>query len=535
MRSSLALALLATPFLATAASAQECRPAPAVAEALAQEIGPTVNEVPWTLAIQPPLPYESDLPPEVIEDFVIELEAALRRFGSVGNIVERRRVKDIQRELAAFSRADIAKLQEDLSVEGLLLVRGRPAADGVMFSVDGLELNQGARGRSFVTSEDHCLAYQRLALPLSVAGHNLARDARQMLALAHARPSLSTNIELVGHGQPGAERIYEAFLGSIQRLMRAAQSDVEGIRLLEVEPRLRRGKDGAIEVNLYLRPENRGRILVSTILAPGELTLDVPASSPNAATALIPDAARAGRYRARGMATISPDLDPDMALQAAKAQARSLVVASAVSSLSQPSVSPVTSIGEAQRHQAAIAEGLPYDEHWQVPAAGDTVEVMLDARVKPLRNNSGPDIDAWLTETNYGDMEKLHVELRTSEPLHVALIGWFADGKSLRLLPQGDVKTMLLAPGLNRLPQDGQANIHVVRAPGKPAAHEAVIVLASRKPFDADALVLPIAPTLKISMARAEPIEDVFNKLAELDHDELAIKILPYAILEKAS
>ena len=490
-----------------------CLSVPEVAALVARDMAPRLNEVPFRLALRLPLPRESDAPPELLEAFGDELVRALRNSGRVAKLIERRRLAEIGRELRQYLPADWERLGRDLEVGGIVLLSARPDGEEVRMAADAIELGNRATGQSIATSQSYCIAFELRPLPLGLATQQLAKRAIAWAEAVGTPIGPRTRIEPAGVADVSARRLFNELA---TRLQQQGDARTDPVALLRVRIDLHAGAEGMVDAHVSLLTAEATGHLVERIREAG---FTAPLR-------------REGRLRGEGRAIVGGELDPLVARQAAKAQARADIVRQA---LGEPAGSepPVDRIGEARRLLAVLSRGLTFRETWsEEPSGPGQVAVTLEAEVQRLDPERAPRLGAEPATTTLTPGQPIEVVLRAAEPLDAAVYLWLADGKVLRAFPETEEHALRLVPGKPLRPRFADnAPIEASLMPGTVVNQEAVVVVASRGPYPWSSLAPAMGDTVEESMARALPVETFLDRLAVLDPQRLRILVLPYEVV----
>ena len=238
------------------------------------------------------------------------------------------------------------------------------------------------------------------------------------------------------------------------------------------------------------------------------------------------------RYSASARAVPSGDFRAESAKLAVKNAVRARVVAQASGLPMQPE--EVRSEAEAiQALRWALERGLPAGERFSGPrkVADGAWEIGLEARVVLVGGNVRPEFGARLSKDALRANESFRIEFSARENVNVAVFAWGADGKVIRLYPHfREPEPMVRKDSSLTLPRDGECELKAEPLPGARESHEAVVVVAARKPMKMDGLPPPFCHLAGEKQPESVPGDDFLHALSNLDLSEAGLLVLPYRV-----
>lgn len=550
MLRALAILLLLLPGgAAAAAEAIDQKALTAVARQVADEVMRGIRNVadrrapPLRLAIRPFRPDEIDLPEYVASSMNDAVEAAIVEAGSgTVTLITRENLREVWAEASEFRNAELNDLVRNAGADVLMTGRLDPAGNGVQLSYKAIDVRPGRTGQTLgMTAEPHVLAVNIEAIgarPMDQALVNGARELAHRLAGAGALSGGETRFQPIGESSQFGTYALTHFLDALQPQLRealrrtAGQQSVTGeaapppppsiIRLVATAMEL----DSWVEVDFSVETPDGSTIASRTVRI---LKSSIPAR-------FLPlDQGPRGALRAVGEAVPNARFDKDAALRAARALARARIIAQATGGSLAGAPRLATDLVEGAWALQAITGGVTYDEVWEVsyPERGKRVRAALTARVEPLGNGRPdvPAVQAKLSASVIPSMKPFSLVLRADRPAALAVFGWTADDRVLRLYPFGPQRALQLEAGREMtLPGAGEEPFMAAPRPGVAADFEAIIVIASRDPLDYESLAREAGTTVEESLARAVPIQDFFASLARQGPHAISMRLLPYQV-----
>ena len=235
------------------------------------------------------------------------------------------------------------------------------------------------------------------------------------------------------------------------------------------------------------------------------------------------------RFQAKVRAVVSEVLDRESATRAMRDLARARVVAQALG-LPPPSIDVVRTEADGGR---ALDHGIPVDERFSGPRSDGAggLEAELDARVVEVGGAARPRVEASLGQSEFRTQERIRIRLSAKETIHVAVFGWGADNRVVRLYPNPNEPDLMLEAG-NRvtLPRAGEGHIWSAPMPGNAEDHEAFLVLAGGRRLALDGLAPLVSESPEQTMQAAVSGAGFFDALARHDTSRLALIVLPYRV-----
>ena len=241
----------------------------------------------------------------------------------------------------------------------------------------------------------------------------------------------------------------------------------------------------------------------------------------------------ARRFRTEARAEISDRLDREGAVRAMRNLARARVVARALGT-PPPPIDVIRSEADGVRAlTGTLDHGIPVDERFSDPwpDGPDGLKAELDARVVKIGVTVRPRVRASLKKKELRAREPIRIKLSSEEAVHVAVFGWGADNRIIRLYPNRAVPDLTLeAGGSVILPRAGEGYIWSAPMPGNAEDHETFIVLAAGERLAFEGLTRQAGDSVEKTIQAGVPATSFFAALAKLDTSRLALIVLPYRV-----
>ncbi|NQW09693.1 MAG: hypothetical protein HQ481_07420 [Alphaproteobacteria bacterium] len=504
---------------------------------LAQEIWRAAGSA-TSVAVRPVDPDETGLPEPVVRALDDELTAALLATAPAGRrVVTRRDLPAVWDEALSFHGTGSRALLRSVAAEVLVAPRATPTRGGVALSAVLVAVAGDETGRALAVLGP-------VAIPLTVEALIATTPAvaarRAGVALAeHVRLTVDPGATVAARLRRSGERspLADWFLDQVaDHLIRRLAA-----RPLGVSRPLRHMDDAPVALDLTLEGEvwdlgDRADVHLRVASSRGEARAMARMAMTTVPARFLPltrDGGRvgAGMHRAEGTAEAGRGLRRDELDAAALTLARARLVTDALDQHDAPEATVVDREGVAAALRI-LEHGLPHEERWRVDAAtGDRRHGALRARVIRLGGGGAPLVEATLDRQVYRPGEPLRVRARVGGGrVYLALYVWQADGTVVRVAPTGHQARTLAAATQFDWPGPGDAEVTVAPMPGVSRSLEAVIVVASAVPFDADRPAPVLGTTAEDSLAAAGDGAAFLDRLAALDTARMTLAVLPYQV-----
>ena len=519
----------------------------ATAKRLAEDL---LNGIPSDsrIAIRPLYEDEAGLPREMARKLYESLlNATVRASANHGvEVIPRARLRQIYDSLDEFGLGDAGSMLQAARADIEIICEALPVSDGIVLScgaTDVVETKTVAHAKAPFVME-------RPGAPLEVAVFSIAqalvREAPETGRIERVRlldASSGASTELSRHIATLLEtEVWDLMAGRARRegnearareVLATAPTEDEAAKRYRLEGTLRRLDDKRFRIDARLE-HHRKRLAVAGA--------DISASS--LPSGLMPGPGRAAprapaperMWEAAAEAVVSERFDRDSAKRAARNLARARVVAQALD-LPSPQVTQVLTEADAASALEDLLEmGVPVDERFQEQIqsedAGERITVRLAARVVPVGTIVRPSVSARLDRAVYKAHDPIRLTIRSEETAYLGVFSWGADNRVVRLYPADGAQLRIATGETLLLPRPGQGSIRSAPMPGADNRedHEAFIVVASARPFDAAALAPMVGATLDATMKRAKDGSAFLAALAGQDPAYLALRWLPYSV-----
>ena len=491
-----------------------------------------------SLAVRPVDPDETGLPEPVSQAVDDALTAALLATASTGQrVVVRRDLSAAWDEAMSFRAVSITELLRAAAVDAVVVPRAIPTRDGIALSVVLVAVAGEKTGRALavlgpvelpqaveaVTATTPSVAARR-------AGVALAEHVRLVI---DPGATVAARVRRSGVRSPMADWFLDQVADHLTRRLAA--------RPLGVSRPLQYMGDAPVALDLTLEGEvwdvgDRADVHLRAISAKGEARATARitvAAIPSRFRPLTRDGGRVGvgLYQAEGMALAGRGLRSDELDSAALAAARARVVVDALDR-DDESTSPVVDRAGVAAALRVLEQGLPHEERWRADATdGDLKRGRLWARVARLGGAGAPEVDATLDRRVYHPGIPLRVRVRVSGGrAYFALYVWQADGTVVRIAPAGRRAGTIAAGAWLNWPGPRDAKVSAAPMPGVAQSLEAVIVVASAVPFDADRPAPLLGTSARDSLDTANRGAAFLDRLAALDTARVTLAVLPYQV-----
>lgn len=494
------------------------------------------------IAVAPLDPDVSGLPDPLLRDVERSLTAALLATAPPdGRVAERRDLGAVWEEVGSFGQRTAESLLAEAAVDALVVASVVERGEGVALSGVLLDLRPGSAGEVLATLGPVALAVDVSAVDLADTEAGARRLgvalAEGLRAATDPTSAFAVRVTLAGdQGAPVGGSATE-WLGAlvsehlVRRLALAPRYVSRPLRRLgELAPR----RSIRLDLSLWDRGER------ADLLARAEMDGAVFRASVRIATASLPAAfrplTRDGGRVGRGLSTAVGQFDPAgptdrrETLFAARALARAALVDARLRS------------GESDRRgrgfadlsaaMTRLADAVPHEEIWRdLPTTGGGAVQELKARVAPVGGGRAPAVEAAVERAVYRAGEPLAVRvLVRGGRAHLAAFAWQADDTVVRIAPAEAAARRVEAGVRAALPGPGDPEIATAPMAGSRETVEAVIVVASAVPFDADALAPFAGASAARSLAGAVEMSGFLDALVGLDLARISLAVLPYRV-----
>lgn len=502
---------------------------------LASEVWQAVGTA-TSLAVRPVDADETGLPDLAAQDLSDDLTAALLERAPLGRrVVARGDLPRVWDEAMSFHSANTQALLRSAAVDVLILPRVVLLRDGMALSVVLTTVAGSDAGRVLAVLGP--VTVPRVVGPATTPDI-AARRAGVALA-EHIRltvdpgASVLARVRRTGVRNPMADWFLDQVANHLAR--RLAQRPVGMTRPLRhmsnVPIRLDLTLEGEVwdmgdRIDVQLRAdslEGEARVLASMTAA----------ALPARFRPLTRDGGRlgGGMYQGEGVAEAGRGLRFDELGMAALTAARGRVVADALD-LRQDLNAIVSDHAGIAAGLRILERGLPYDARWRVNATtANRLSGLLRAKVVRLGGGDAPLLEATIDRQIYYTGDSLRISARVSGGrAYLALYVWQADASVVRLWPSENQAAIVSDSAKVVWPGLRDVEVAVAPMPGVPQSTEAVVVVASAVPFNADRLAPVLGSSAGESLATASHGSAFLDQLAALDTARITLKVLPYRV-----
>ena len=489
------------------------------------------------LALRPINADEFGLPDDVAADLTDRLTQALSRTATDPDaLVSRQDLMAVLQEVEEFSPNALSTILEDAEADVLMVPRVHVVEGGVTLRASILGLAGERSGRLLGSVGPVTLKLdieRRLRRPPSVAariaGVALAEDIRQAV---NASEAFSSRVRLVGVRSPFGDWFAGQVRAHISKRLAAGPRFVD-----------RQVRDEARAPLLELELETEVWDLKSQVDVQLRVTLDGadhtttaridPKTIPARFLPLTRDGGRLGKgfHQIEGRVATGIGLRRDEALFAADAVAWARLIERALD-ISKSVRSPARTHRDVIKALAYLERAIPHEESWKTSADGRETVRELRARVSRIGGVEAPQIKATLDRNVYtkGVPLKLRTAVHTNRAF-VAAYALQANSTIVKISPSNDARAHSIDAGERvDLPGPREAEVHAAPMPGTPISLEAVILVASAVPFNADDLAPSLSSRVAASLRVAVRTSAFLDRLAELDLSRVTVKVLPYRV-----
>ena len=496
------------------------------------------------VALRPLITRETGLPASIGMRLYEDILGALAKISNGRHhIIARHRLGKIWDSWENQYEADIKRFIKQTRADVEIICEKTPKLQAVGLSCTSTALSSGkhvGQGRAV-------FPYKTIFAPevLEIAVSSLARDL--LVGLEYAKPA---KLGLVLDMNSGFASELAVFLG--KRLLvalnpmlaaeqRSKKKQNELDQAIKGDSSIRISTEGEFMLNCEISP-SKDHVTMDARLSDGvrnlsyrSVTIDaksIPAKYFNASKSL------EKQYVATGLAIISDKLDRQSAIRAARNLARARIVAQALG-LQAPAIREIRTEAHGMRVlQETFDKGVPLQEQFRRLDDGDANRVTYELRamVGRVGIKAHPNISARLNKKVYrAGLDPISIRLSTKSAARIAVFGWGADNKVIRLYPNRLEHDLFLpAGGVLTLPRKDGERILSAPVPGNnnQQDHEALILVAANGvvPFSE---IVPLAGTSVGGTKDMEiDIGTFFERLAEYKLAQMTIRVLPYQVVE---
>ena len=496
------------------------------------------------VALRPLIPRETGLPAAIGRRLYEDILQALAKVSKGRQeIIARSRLGKIWDSWENQYEADIERFIKETRADVEIICEKIPRPEAVGLSCTATALSSGkhvGEGSAVFPQKD-------IFIPeiLDIAVTALAKDL--LVGLEAAKPAkLGVLLDLnSGSSSELANFLGKRLLAALNPMLIAEQrtkrKQKELDQAVKGDSSILVSSEGKFTLNCEILPE-KNRVTLQAKLLDGARqisyqsgTID-PKSIP--ARYLSSPGSLAKQYVATGVAIISKKLDRQSAIRAARNLARARVVAQALA-IQAPAIREVRTEAHGMRVlQGTLDKGVPLHEQFRRLDDGGTNRLTYELRatVKHVGSKAHPNISAHLNKKVYrAGLDPISIRLSAKSAARIAVFGWGADNKVIRLYPNKlEPDLFLPAGGVLTLPRKDEARILSAPMPGNnnQQDHEALILVAANGvvPFSK---IVPLAGTsVGGTMDVAIDVGTFFERLAEYDLAQMTIRILPYQVVE---
>lgn len=496
------------------------------------------------IALRPFLDRETALPKDVADTLYNDLfDAFFKASGGAHVFVDRTNLLKIQNSREEFYVSDLEQLLAAARADVEIICNPTPHPKGVTLACSATDLHETTtlgRAQFMLPVDARTAGAQPYALAISALGQTLAAQAPDLTRIER--------IVIRDHNH-GTQTDLGAWLGAqlsadIQSRTTAAQA--AALAEYERQSALNDAADAPdtsrqsyrLKGTLYQLDGDTYQLLA---MLENDGQTKAKASTKISAASLpekiAPERAASDRvYRAVGEAVLSPKLDRDAALRAARNLARARVVAQALG-LPGPAVNLIRSEADAAHVLTqSLARGIPVEERFidaEPSQDNGRLAVELRARVLPVGQTLRPAVNARLNKSAFRALEPILIDLSSEATAFLGIYAWGADNRVVRLYPSPQAPTLAVEPDRPLLlPSPGQGDILSMPLPiaDNPEDHEAIIVIAGTAPQDFAALAPMAGENLSKTMAASVDGSQFFNALGKTDLSRMSVTILPYQV-----
>ncbi len=496
------------------------------------------------VALRPLITRETGLPASIGMRLYEDILGALAKVSNGRHdIIARHRLGKIWDSWENQYEADIKRFIKQTRADVEIICEKTPKPQAVGLSCTSTALSSGkhvGQGRAV-------FPYKTIFAPevLEIAVSSLARDL--LVGLEYAKPA---KLGLVLDMNSGFASELAVFLG--KRLLvalnpmlaaeqRSKKKQNELDQAIKGDGSIRISTEGEFMLNCEISP-SKDRVTMDARLSDGvrnlsyrSVTIDaksIPAKYFNASKSL------EKQYVATGLAIISDKLDRQSAIRAARNLARARIVAQALG-LQAPAIREIRTEAHGMRVlQETFDKGVPLQEQFRRLDDGDAnrVKYELRAMVGRVGSKAHPNISAHLNKKVYrAGLDPISIRLSTKTAARIAVFGWGADNKVIRLYPNRREHGLFMPAGdVLTLPRKDGARILSAPVPGNnnQQDHEALILVAANGAV-AFSKIVPLAGTsVGGTTDMAIDIGTFFERLAEYELAQMTIRVLPYQVVE---
>lgn len=488
------------------------------------------------IALRPLDPDESGLPDSLLREVENALAGALLATAPAGgDVVTRRDLGAVWEEAQSFGAAAIDELLEDASVDAVAVPSIVETRDGVTVSAVLIAVRRGEAGDilAVLPVVELDAAVDRFGLVSAEAG---ARRLGAALAEGLRRasdPGATYAVRVRRRGERSAVTDWFAGLVAEHLVRRLAETPLYVSRPLR---RLgERPEPAAVLLELGAwdqgdRVDFQARAAMGPAAARGTARVAL-SSIPGGFRPLTRDGGRIGRglFQAVGTFTPTDRTDRREALFAARVLARAALVDDLQGAGGRRRGSGYRDLAEAMRR---LDRTIPHEEIWRDrPGDGQGVVQELRARIARVGGGNAPRLEAAVERDLYRQGEELNARvLVRGGRAYIAAFAWQADDTVVRIAPRGRMARRLESGAGATVPGPSGPKVTPAPMPGSRETVEAVVVVASALPFDADALAPYSGATVLQSLASAVEMSGFLDALSRLDLARIRLAFLPYRV-----
>lgn len=486
------------------------------------------------VAVRPLDPDESGLPEPLLVEVERALTAALLATAPAGaTVLARRDLPALWEETASFTGGLPRNLLTDAAVDALVVPTVGARDGGLSVSATLIGLRDAGLGAVLATLPPTFLAADLATVDVVEAragARRLGVGLAEGLRLA-VGPGSAFAVRVERRGPRGSAADWFAAMVAehlVQRLAAPPLYVARPLRRLGEAPAAR-----VVALHLELwdqgsRLDAQARARMGSAEAHGTARIALT-SIPNGFLPLTRDGGRVGKglYRAVGHFAPAQRTDPREIRFASRVLARAALIEDGLGQ--GGGTRRAAGAADIATAMQSLTRAIPFEEIWQDGAEGGGAAQELAARLARLGGGGAPRVDAAVERALYrpGDSLRARVTVQGGRA-YLAAYAWQADDTVVRIAPPDRAARLLEADRRADLPGPRDAQVTAAPLPGSVETLEALLLVASAMPFDADALAPAAGATAEGSLAAAAQMSAFLDALAALDLSRVSLAVLPY-------